>query len=163
VRPRPQIVESKGVGFRHWLSRRLASLSLAPQQRELKRAREAADAELSLLTSPPLRLAWRSAELTAGSRRLELAGELRQLVDAADARYLPNASPIDRAAVRAETETLLALAARLCDLERPVSPRGILALERLLRDNDGPLYAAAGPETLARALAEVTQALEVSL
>lgn len=118
--------------------------------------------------APSPRLAWRSAELTGGKRRLALADELRRLVDAADGRYLPGAAPLDRTTVRAETEALLALAARLCDLERPVSPSGVLVLERLLRDNDGPLYGprgygAAGPEALAGALAEVRRALEASL
>ena len=124
-----------------WLRRRFASLSLAPRARELERARKAADEELAHAATPPLRLAWRSGELTAGDRRLRLAEELTRLVDAADGR--PE-----------EKEPMLAVAARLGDLTRPVAPRGVLMLERLLRDKDGPL--------LAGALAEVAQSLETS-
>lgn len=123
------------------LDRWLASLSLAPRARELERARRSADAELVHAESPPVRLAWRSAELTAGARRLRLAGELTRLVDGADGS-------------RAELEAMRALAALVGDLAQPVSPRGVLMLERLLRDGAGPL--------LAGALAEVTRRLEAS-
>lgn len=124
-----------------WLRGRFASLSLAPRARELERARKAADAELAHASTPPPRLAWRSVELTAGARRLRLADELTRLVDAPEGRLT-------------ETEPLLALAARLSDLTRPIAPRGVLMLERLLRDNDGP--------RLAGALAAITRALEPS-
>lgn len=161
--PQLHVAESRRGAVRGWLNRCLASLSLAPRARELERARKAADAELMRAAAPPPRLAWRSAELTAGARRLKLGDELRRLVDAADGRYMPSsASPIDRGKVRAETETLLTLAARLGDLRRPVSPRSVLMLERLLRDGDGPLYRGEGREALAGSLAEVMQALEAS-
>lgn len=160
--PEPHVVASKRVAFRGWLSRRLGSLSLAPQRRELERARQSADAELVHVPTPPPRLAWRSAELTAGAHRLELADELHRLLNAADPRYLPNSSPIARVKVRAETGTLFALAARLSDLGRPVSPRGVLMLERLLGDSGGPLYGGERGNELAVALEEVTQALEAS-
>jgi hypothetical protein len=42
--------------------------------------------------------------------------------------------------VRAEAETLLTVASRLADLERPVAPRGVVFIERLLVDGSGPLY-----------------------
>ena len=50
----------------------------------------------------------------------------------ADERFLPSASPVDRGAVRASSSQLLELASRLLDLERPVMPRGVLLVERLL-------------------------------
>jgi hypothetical protein len=49
---------------------------------------------------------------------------------------------------------MLALAARLGDLTHPIAPRGVLMLERLLCDNDGP--------RLAGAVAAITRALELS-
>ena len=114
---------------------------------------------LRLSPTPP-RLAWRSAELTAGARRLELGRELRRIVSAADARYLPGASPVDRPRVRAASDALLSLADRLAELSRPVSPRGMLLLERLLNDADGPLYEGRATTTLAAALEEITANLE---
>jgi hypothetical protein len=123
-----------------WLRRRFASLSLAPRARELERARKTADAELAQASTPPPRLAWRTAELTDGARRLRLADQLRRLVDAAGHPR--------------EKEPMLAVAARLGDLTRPVAPRGVLMLERLLRDNDRP--------RLAGELAAITRALELS-
>ena len=128
--------------------------------RELKRARRTADAELVRLTLPPPRLAWRTAELTAGAHRIELARELRKLVEAADSRYLPSASPIDRGQVRSDEDALVALAARLGELPRPVAPRGVLLLERILHDNDSPLYQGFARKTLEAALAEAAEALE---
>jgi hypothetical protein len=133
---------------------------LFAQRRELRRARRAADAELLRLSPTPPRLAWRSAELTAGVRRLELGRELRRVVSAADARYLPGASPVDRPRVRAASDALLALADRLAELSRPVSPRGMLLLERLLNDADGPLYEGRATTTIAAALEEIAANLD---
>ena len=89
---------------------------------------------------PPLRLAWRVEELVAPKNRLDLAHSLRSLVRDSGPRYLPNASPVNRIAVRAESETLLALADRLADLTRPVAARGVVLLERALDESSGPLY-----------------------
>jgi hypothetical protein len=109
-------------------------------RRTLRAARWAADSELALRASPPLRLAWRVEELVATKHRLDLAHSLRSLVRDAAPRYLPSPSPVNRLAVRAESETLLALADRIADLERPVAARGVVMLERLLIDPSGPLY-----------------------
>ena len=133
---------------------------LFSERRELRRARRAADAELLRLSPTPPRLAWRSAELTAGVRRLELGRQLRRIVGAADARYLPGALPIDRPRVRAESEALLSLAGRLTELSRPVSSRGMLLLERLLDDSDGPLYEGPSKTPLGDALADIAESLE---
>jgi hypothetical protein len=109
-------------------------------RRALRAARWAADAELARRESPPLRLAWRVEELVATKSRLDLAHTLRSLVRDASLRYLPTASPVNRVAVRAESETFLNLARRLADLERPVAARGVVLLERLLVEPSGPLY-----------------------
>ena len=50
------------------------------------------------------------------------------------------ASPIARASVRACRPQLLALAARLFDVSKPASARGVLLVEQLLTDGAGPLY-----------------------
>ena len=108
--------------------------------RALRAARWAADAELTRRESPPLRLAWRVEELVATKNRLDLAHSLKTLVRDASLRYLPTASPVNRVAIRAESETFLALAGRLADLKRPVAARGVVLLERLLVEPSGPLY-----------------------
>jgi len=124
-------------------------------RRELRRAREEADHELlhSAFTSP--RTSWRAAELTTPKRRLALARSIERLVRSADGRYLPGPMPLNRAAIRENASTLHELASRLTQLERPVSPRGVLLLETLLTDGFGPLYvqyrAMELKDTLARA------------
>jgi hypothetical protein len=127
----------------------------------LRSARREADAELLDAPVPSLRLAWRAAELVVPKQRLELAGELRRLVRHADPRYLPGAAPVNRAGVRAAQETLLAIADRLSDLERPVAPRGVLLVDRLLTDGSGPLYDTRGTDELFAAIDEAADALEL--
>jgi len=85
-------------------------------------------------------LAWRVEELVSTKSRLDLAHSLRSLVRDAGPRYLASASPANRIAVRAESETLLTLAGRLADLKRPVAARGVVLVERLLVEPSGPLY-----------------------
>jgi hypothetical protein len=123
-------------------------------------ARRAADAELvaSLLPSP--RLAWRTNELVAPEHRRALAQSLADLVHSAEARYLPNAAPVNRAAVRRELDVLLALAARLADTARPVRPRGVLLVEELLYGGDSPVYGPGAADHLRSRIERATDALE---
>jgi hypothetical protein len=109
-------------------------------RRAQRTARWAADAELVRRDSPPLRLAWRVEELVATKNRMDLAHSLRSLVRDSRPRYLPSASPVNRLAVRAESEALLSLASRISELDRPVAARGVLLVDRLLVDGSGPLY-----------------------
>jgi len=88
----------------------------------------------------PLRLAWRVDELVGTKNRLDLAHAIRSLVRDANPRYLPSASPVNRPAIRAYSDELLAIAARLADLERPVAARGVVLADRLLVDGSGPFY-----------------------
>jgi hypothetical protein len=115
--------------IRHWKERRA-----------LAAARRRADAELlsTALASP--RLAWRTEELVAEDYRIGLGRSLTDVVHSADERLLPGASPLNRGSVRERRAELLELAARLCDLSRPVAPRGVLLVDRLLSDGSGPLY-----------------------
>jgi hypothetical protein len=109
-------------------------------RRALRGARRRADEELAATRLPPPRLAWRAAELVSEENRIDLARSLTDVVHAADERLLPAASPIARAAVRGCRPQLLAVAARLFDVSKPVSARGVLQVERLLTDGSGPLY-----------------------
>jgi hypothetical protein len=129
-------------------------------RRALRRARWAADTELALRRLPPLRLAWRVEELVSTKNRLDLAHSLRTLVRDAHPRYLVGATPINRLAVRAESETLLALASRVADVSRPVAARGVVLLERLLVDSTGPLYDRERVDELPAYLDSALEALE---
>jgi two-component system sensor histidine kinase KdpD len=110
-------------------------------RRALRAARRAADEELIVTRLPSPRLAWRIAELVSDDNRTTLARSLTDTVHAADERFLPSASPLDRGAVRESRAQLLELTARIADLDRPVMPRGVLLVERLLGATDSPLYA----------------------
>jgi hypothetical protein len=125
-------------------------------RRALRAARRRADAELLRTRLPSPRLAWRTEELVGDDTRIELGRSLTAVVHSSDERLLPSASPLNRASIRALRAPLLALAVRLCDLSRPVAPRGVLLVDRLLYDGSGPLYARSGP---GRLQAEVAQAL----
>ncbi len=145
-----------------WVDRLTDSVERVRARRELRAARRSADAELAKRQSPPLRLAWRAQELVSTKSRLDLAHALRTLVRDASPRYLPSASPVNRVAVRAESQTLVALAGRLTDLHRPVAARGIVLIQRLLTDPSGPLYDTERAEDLGRYLARARNALEES-
>ena len=129
-------------------------------RRALRSARRRADDELARTRIPPPRLAWRAAELTSDENRLSLAGSLTDVVHSADERLLPTASPIDRAAVRLCRPELLELASLLFDLAKPATPRGLVLVERLLVDGDGPLYGRGPASRLREAVARCVAALE---
>ncbi|HET7128383.1 MAG TPA: hypothetical protein VFJ93_04825 [Gaiellaceae bacterium] len=118
----------------------LAPMRSWEARRALRGARRRADEELAATRLPPPRLAWRAAELVADENRIDLARSLTDVVHAADERLLPAASPIDRVAVRECRPQLLAIAARLFEVSKPVSPRAVLLVERLLTNGSGALY-----------------------
>jgi hypothetical protein len=127
-------------------------------RRALRGARRRADEELAATRLPPPRLAWRAAELVADENRIDLARSLTDVVHAADERLLPAASPIARSAVRECRPQLLAIAARLFELSKPVPARGVLLVEQLLTNGSGPLY---GRGDSARLLVAATNILAV--
>ncbi|NUR76250.1 MAG: hypothetical protein HOQ28_08220 [Thermoleophilia bacterium] len=129
-------------------------------RRALRDARRRADAELLTSRLPSPRLAWRTDELVAEDNRLELGISLTDVVHAADARLMPSASPLDRGAVRGVRAELLQLAARLCDTSHPVTPRGVLLVERLLVDGSGPLYGQGSPNRLRAEVEDALAALD---
>jgi len=141
-------------------SRLLAPVRGWEARRTLRAARRRADAELVASRLPSPRLAWRTAELVDADNRVELGRSLTAIVHAADERLLPSASPLDRNAVRAARAQLLSLAAHLFDLSRPVTPRGVLIVERLLVDGTGPLYQAGSPNRLRAVVSDADAALD---
>ncbi len=128
-------------------------------RRRLRAERRKADEELlqSEWISPFL--AWRANEVVARENRVELARSLRDVVASAEARYLPTASPVDRAAVRGDASRMLAIARRL-EGPAPVAPRGVLLVEQLLVDGSSPLYASDRRDTLRSYLDSARDALE---
>jgi hypothetical protein len=128
----------------------------------MREARKDADREILRSAVPSLRVMWRAAELVAPKRRLELARSLRRLVREADPRFLPSAAPVNRVAVRVCGDLLLETAARLEDLDRPISGRGVLMLDRLLVDGSGPLYEFGPADKLIDALEAAEAALELA-
>ncbi len=138
----------------------VVSLRELKARRRLRAARREADEEIlrSKWVSPFL--AWRVNELVARKNRVDLARSLRGVVRDADVRYLPNASPINRRAIRSESARLLAMADRLLELDSPVAPRGILLVEQLLVDGFGPLYSRERADELPSYLDATLGALE---
>lgn len=102
---------------------------------------------------------WRCDELVSTGSRQALRREIERTLAAADPHTLPGASPLRRRAVRANESALRELAARVGS-GRPVSARGILLTQALLRDCASPLYAEDAELLLPRALARVAGALE---
>jgi hypothetical protein len=141
-------------------ARLLAPVRSWEARRALRSARRRADEELAATRLPPPRLAWRAAELVADENRIDLARSLTDVVHAADERLLPAASPIARAAVRACRPQLLAIAARLFEVSKPVPPRGVVLVERLLTDGSGPLYGRGDAERLLKATTNLLAVLE---
>jgi hypothetical protein len=129
-------------------------------RRRLRAARRAADEELlgSAWASPLL--AWRVNEVVARKNRLDLARSVRGMVRDADPRLLPGASPLNRGAVRTESELLQLIAERLEEVDADVAPRGVLLVERLLVDGYGPLYARERADELHGYLQRALAALE---
>jgi hypothetical protein len=102
---------------------------------------------------------WRCEELTAPSARDALRREIERTLAEVDPRLLPGASPLRRPAVRANEAALREIAARVGN-SRPVSPRGVLLTQALLRDGASPLYSDQAELLLPRTLARILGALE---
>jgi hypothetical protein len=144
----------------HVLDRVSAPLRGWSSRRALRASRRSADEELVASRLPSPRLAWRIAELTGEDNRVALGRSVTDVVRHADERLLPSASPIDRATVRACRAQLLELASRLFDADRPVAPRGVLLVDRLLTEPDSPLYDRGGPRQLRLELKRLGAALD---
>jgi hypothetical protein len=140
------------------MPRLLAPLRGWEFRRALRTERKRADGELLAARRPSPRLAWRIAELISDEHRVETARRLTDVVHAADERFLPGASPVDRGAVRECRAQLLELAARLFDTSRPTAPRGVLLALRLL--DGGAMYGNGRAPRLRRDIEAAREALE---
>jgi len=102
-------------------------------------------------------LVWRAAELTSARNRRVLANTLASLARELRRPSRVSPVPLDRRAVRPHHALLVALAARVAQLDRPVAPRGMVLVEELITDGlTSPLYiggrAADVPAALERCL-----------
>jgi hypothetical protein len=132
------------------------------ERRELSSVRRSADA--LIFHAPTSRDAselvrWRSAELTTRAERDRLTREISRTLHAADPGRLPSASPLRRPETRGSRDVLVRLQARLAD-ERPVSARGVLLAQTMLRDPASPLYSDDPDQSVARMVRRVLGALE---
>jgi len=137
----------------------LAPVRSFEARRTLRASRRRADGEILATRLPSPRLAWRVAELVSEENRAGLAHSLTDVVQAADERLLPTASPLDRVAVRESRPQLLALAARLYDTSQTVTARGVLLVDQLLVDGNGLLYGHSNPARLSARAEELLAVL----
>lgn len=103
---------------------------------------------------------WRAEELTSAHERALLADSLRGVVKEIRAPGPTSTVPLDRRAIHPHLAELDAIAARLDDTERPVTPAGILEIERLLTSPNSPLYMHSGADNLPELLAAIARDLE---
>ena len=73
-------------------------------------------------------------------RRRSLAKSLQGIVRSLDRKLLPGASPLNRAGLWLYVPEIRTLAARVADLDRPASRRGLQMVRDLLTDGGSPLY-----------------------
>lgn len=139
-----------------------AAVRAVQEERELRRIRGSADRLILLGQAHPGAsgvVVWRSEELTRREHRRLLAREVERTLRYGSTDRLPAAAPVNRGAARASGLLLRRVADRLDD-EQPVTARGILLAEQLLRDPSSPLYDPDADEPLAHALAHTLHALE---
>lgn len=139
-----------------------ATLRALVAERELSRLRAAADRlilEERRGVSQSQLVRWRSTELTTAKRRRRVSKEIEVMLRRLSPGRLPSASPLNRPAARRSGDLLRSLAERLDD-SRPISARGILLAERLLRGPGSPLYDDRGARMLSRAIESVLEGLE---
>lgn len=138
-----------------------AGVRIAHARTALRRIRRSADrlilADASGQEASEI-VRWRSDELVTPASRRALARELEQTLRHLDPDSMPSASPLRRIAARRHEELFERLEVRMLD-DRPVTPRGMLLLQRLLRDPGSPLYDAPSERELARAVAAVVAEL----
>lgn len=142
-------------GFAAGLRAVRARLELAAVRRTADRLIVAAPAG----TDASALVRWRSAELTSETARVALRKELERTLHELDGGRLPGASPLRRAAGRANVELLRQVATRVGD-GSPCTARGILLVRSLLRDAASPLYADQAELLLPRVLRRILGALE---
>lgn len=106
------------------------------------RERALADEWLQTATGAfvPEKYVWRANELCGPRRRAILATTLRRLERASQDRLTPRRRVLHLTAVREHRPLLRALARRLDDASRPVTPAGVLRATELITSPSSPLY-----------------------
>jgi len=104
-------------------------------------------------------LVWRASELTSARERRACARSLRAIFKELDGNTLPGAVPLNRRGVRPYAPVLTAMAARVGDLSRPVTPRAMVLVRDLLGDGDSPLYSRPNVDRLPETLQQIQSAL----
>ena len=103
---------------------------------------------------------WRAEELTSARERRLLAHSLRGVVKEIRAPGPTSTVPLNRKAIHPYLAELEAIAERLRDVELPVTPTAILAVEQLLTSPGSPLYMHAIAEDLPDRLDAIDRLLE---
>jgi hypothetical protein len=128
-----------------------------------RRLRERADELLALGAVPreasPLLLG-RAVEVTSVRVRRAVARSLRAAVRQSEAAPPVGGWIINRRAIAIERRSILRLAGRIADLERGVSPRGMVLTLGLLSDGSSPLYDVERTGELGDRLAVALEALD---
>lgn len=101
----------------------------------------------------------RIGELTSPRERTRLAKSLLGAIRDAGRPGL-SASPLNRRAIVSCADELTELARLLSDLDRPVAPRGLVLVLRLLTDGGSPLYGRESGVALRAEVTRISAALE---
>jgi hypothetical protein len=153
-----------------WPNRLVAPIALvlagsfgsAQRWNERRKRRAVADAWLRG-GGRTLRFGWRAEELTSPRERKLLARSLRGVVRELGSPPMRRSTiPLNRRALRRHAAELDALADLLDELERSVSPAGILDVQQLLTSPGSPLYMHSVADDLPERLVEIRRKLEAS-
>ncbi len=129
------------------------------RKRELRRVADRLLRGGARVHSESALLVWRAAELTSARERRACARSLRGIFKELDGNTLPGAVPLNRRAVRPYAPVLVAMAERIGDLSRPVTPRAMVLVRDLLGDGDSPLYSRQNVDRLPETLQRIRSAL----
>ena len=143
-----------------------ATLDYFSRRRELAHARRAADEQLEYVpgTAVPAKLVWRANELLSRDNRRSLARQMHKLSRMANEKVLITSVPVSVSTLWANRDRLAGIANLLEDYDQPLAPRGIVMLDKLLRNSaDSPLYHRHQPYELAAALQQIRDALDPTI
>lgn len=131
--------------------------------RERQRQRREADTWLSTSTGSgvPSRYAARAEKLCSAGERRALAKGLRNHIAAAQSTRLYGSFIVNnRVGIRENVDLLRGLAAKLDDLDQPITPAGVLLIRHLLADATSPLHSRRRNPDLKTALSSASSVLE---
>jgi hypothetical protein len=105
-------------------------------------------------------LAERYQDILSTRRRRSLAKSLQGIVRSLDPKLLPGASPLNRAGLWPYVPEIRSLAARVADLDRPASRRGLQMVRDLLTDGGSVLYDRDRVEEIPQTVRRILSALD---